>query len=195
MGNVLIEWNPEHLYRRLIPNEQERSGFLTTVCTPDWNLQQDLGRTWAEAISELTAMHPDKADLIKAYSDSWHEMVPGEISGSVEILEDLISANVPLYAITNFSSEKFAEAQDRFPFLKTSFRDVVVSADERLVKPDPRIYQVLLDRNGLDPSACIFIDDSEANVEAARQVGMTAHHFTNADTLRCDLARLGIISV
>ncbi|MEM5581223.1 MULTISPECIES: HAD family phosphatase [unclassified Roseibium] len=193
IGNVLIEWNPEHLYRRLIPDAAERSSFLETVCTAEWNLEQDLGRPWPEAVAQLVRRHPDRADLIEAYYTRWHDMVPGEIPGTPALLAALKESGLPLYAITNFSAEKFAEAQDRFPFLKTSFLDIVVSGDEKLAKPDPRLYQVLFQRNALDPRACLFIDDSPANVEAARRLGMTAHHFKGADGLRGDLEQLRLL--
>lgn len=193
IGNVLIEWNPEYLYRSLIPDDEERRNFLATVCTMDWNVQQDLGRTWDEAVITLSAQHPDKAELIEAYSSRWHDMVPGEVPGTRALLESLQLKNIPLYAITNFSSEKFVETQERFPFLKTAFIDIVVSAEERLIKPDRRIYEVLLKRNKLEAAQCLFIDDSEANVDAARKVGMTAHHFSGAPALEADLAALGLI--
>lgn len=193
IGNVLIDWNPEYLYSRLIPDETERRTFLETVCTADWNLQQDLGRPWPEAVALLTEQFPEKATLIAAYYKRWHDMVPGEIPGTPALLAALKSAGTPLYAITNFSGEKFAEAQDRFPFLKTSFLDIVVSGDERLAKPDPRIYEILFERNGLDPAACLFIDDSAANVAAARELGMTAHHFNEAEDLRQELVALGFL--
>lgn len=193
IGNVLIEWNPDYLYRKLIPDDEERRVFLDTVCSMDWNLQQDLGRPWSEAVRTLVNQHPDKADLITAYSDRWHDMVPDVVSGTPEILSELKQQDTPLYAITNFSSEKFLEAQARFPFLKTSFQDIVVSADEKLIKPDPEIYKVLLDRNALAAEKCIFIDDSERNVEAARTLGMHAHHFTNAADLRNELAYLKLL--
>lgn len=191
IGNVLIEWDPENLYRNLIPDTQERHYFLSEVCTMDWNLQQDLGRSWEDATRELAAIHPDRKDLIAAYSKRWHEMVPGEMPGSVAILNDLQAAAVPLYAITNFSTEKFDETKVRFPFLASSFRDIVVSAEERLLKPDRRIFETLLNRNDLEASTCVFIDDSIGNVEGARAAGLEAIHFTGADRLREDLAGFG----
>jgi 2-haloacid dehalogenase len=194
IGNVLIEWNPENLYRKLIPNDDERHEFLTTVCTPDWNVQQDLGRTWTEAVEVLSREFPEKTALIRAYADRWNEMVPGPVPGTEVLLSELKSNKTPLYAITNFSSEKFVEAQDRFPFLKTSFLDIVVSAEERMLKPDVRIYQILIDRNDLTPERCLFIDDSLPNVETARQLGMTAHHFENAAGLERELAALNLIT-
>lgn len=191
IGNVLIEWDPENLYSKLIPDPVERHRFLNEICTMDWNLQQDLGRSWEEAIDELTAIYPEHKDLIAAYSERWHEMVPGEVPGSVAILDELKIAGVPLYAITNFSSEKFTEAKSRFPFLASSFRDTVVSAEERLLKPDRRIFEALLTRNNLEAGACVFIDDSVKNVEGAREAGLEAVHFTGADKLRADLAEFG----
>ncbi|WP_439548008.1 HAD family hydrolase [Falsiroseomonas sp.] len=191
VGNVLIEWDPEHLYRKLIPDAAGRADFLARICTMEWNLEQDRGRRWAAAVAERTSLFPDQAPLIAAYSDRWHEMVPGEVPGSVAILERLREAGVPLYAITNFSSEKFAEAQARFPFL-TRFIDVVVSAEEGLLKPDPAIYRRLLDRNGLAASDCLFIDDSEKNVIGARAVGMRAHHFRDAAGLAAALRAEGL---
>jgi len=194
IGNVLIEWNPEHLYSRLIADETDRHLFLQTICTAEWNLQQDLGRPWPEAVAMLVRQFPDKADLIEAYYKDWHDMVPGEVPGTSTLLAALKATGTPLYAITNFSSEKFGETQDRFPFLKTSFRDIVVSGDERLAKPDPQIYRVLFERNGLDPATCLFIDDSAQNVAAARQLGMTAHHFKDAEGLRRDLIALKLLA-
>ncbi|PVB60254.1 HAD family phosphatase [Labrenzia sp. 011] len=195
IGNVLIEWNPEHLYRKLIPDDLERARFLETVCSAAWNEQQDLGRSWSEAVELLTRQHPEKAALIAAYDVRWHEMVPGEIPGTVEILTRLKAQGVPLYAITNFSTGKFAEARRRFPFLETGFEDVVISGEEKLIKPDPRIYAVLFERNGLEAKTCLFIDDSLPNVEAAREAGMRAHHFRGAEGLRSELADLGLLAM
>jgi len=192
IGNVLIHWNPNFLYRKLIPDDAERDHFLTNICSMAWNIEQDRGRSWAEAIDVLSAEHPEKQELIAAYSERWEEMVPGEIPGTVKLLTTLKEADVPLYAITNFSSEKFSQTRDRFSFLADSFIDTVVSADAGLLKPDPRIYALLLDRNGLDPSQCVFIDDSAPNVEGARNSGMSAIHFTDPGALCLELRKLGL---
>ncbi|WP_372617825.1 HAD family hydrolase [Falsiroseomonas sp.] len=192
VGNVLIRWDPRHLYRRLFEAEAEMERFLAEVCTDAWNIEQDRGRTWAEAIAERVALFPQHDALIRAYSERWQEMVPGEVEGTAAILDSLRAAGVPLYAITNFSAEKFAESAVRFPLLR-GFRDVVVSAHERLIKPDPAIYRVLLERNGLDAARCLFVDDSEKNVRGAEAVGMRAHHFRDAPTLAAELARLGLL--
>lgn len=191
VGNVLIRWDPRFLYRKLFDDTAAMERFLAEVCNDAWNLEQDRGRTWAEAIAERVLLFPQHEALIRAYSERWHDMVPGEVEGSVAILERLRDAGVPLYAITNFSTEKFAEAQHRFPFLRR-FRDVVVSGEERLLKPDPAIYRVLLDRNGLEAARCLFIDDSEKNVRGAEAVGMRAHHFRDAAGLAAELRARGL---
>jgi 2-haloacid dehalogenase len=192
VGNVLIRWDPRFLYRKLLPDAAAVEDFLARICPPEWNLEQDRGRSWDAAIAERVAIFPEHAALIRAFSERWHEMVPGEVLGSVAILEELRGRGVPLYAITNFSAEKWAEALPRFPFLGR-FRDTVVSAHERLLKPDAAIYQVLLERNKLAAADCLFIDDSLANARGAEAVGMRAHHFTDAATLRADLRRLGLL--
>jgi 2-haloacid dehalogenase len=192
VGNVLIRWDPRFLYRRLFEVEAEMERFLAEICTNDWNLEQDRGRLWAEAIAERIALFPQQEAMIRAYSERWQEMVPGEVEGMPEVVEALRAAGVPLYAITNFSAEKFAEARERFAILR-GFRDVVVSAHERLLKPDPAIYRILLDRNGLDAARCLFVDDSEKNVRGAEAAGMRAHHFRDAAGLATELARHALL--
>lgn len=191
VGNVLIRWDPRFLYRKLFAEEAAMERFLAEVCTEAWNLEQDRGRSWAEAVAERVALFPGQAALIRAYAERWQEMVPGPVEGTPELLAGLHAAGVPLYAITNFSAEKYAETRARFPFLGL-FRDVVVSAHERLVKPDPEIYRVLLARNRLEAGRCLFIDDSERNVRGAEAVGMRAHHFRDAAGLARALAALGL---
>jgi 2-haloacid dehalogenase len=192
VGNVLIRWDPRFLYRKLLPDEAAVEDFLTRICPPAWNLEQDRGRTWESAIAERVAVFPAHAALIRAFSERWHEMVPGEVEGSLGILEGLRARGVPLYAITNFSAEKWAEALARFPFLG-GFRDTVVSAHEGLLKPEAAIYERLLERNGLAAADCLFIDDSLANARGAEAVGMRAHHFRDAAGLRAELVALGLL--
>ncbi|MHB2166613.1 HAD family hydrolase [Alsobacter sp. R-9] len=190
IGNVLLDWDPRHLYRKVFDDHDRMEWFLSTVCTPAWNIEQDRGRTFAEAVAHLVAQHPDLEPEIRAFDERWPETVSGVIDGSRDILERLRSEKVPDYAITNFSAEKFAHARVLWPFLD-GFRDVVVSGEHRMLKPDPAIYHLLLDRNGLAAGDCVFIDDSPKNVEGARAVGMHALHFTTPEQLRRDLAGLG----
>ena len=192
VGNVLIQWDIRRLYRQLLPDDAEIDGFLREVDWFAWNLELDRGGRWDERVEELSARHPHRRALIEACHHRWHDAVAGEITGSVEILEALKMAGAPLYAITNFSAEKFSECQVRFTFLANSFRDVVVSAAENLVKPDQAIYRLCLERNRLTANDCVFIDDSPANVATANDLGIDGVLFTDPDTLRRDLGERGL---
>lgn len=192
VGGVLIDWNPRYLYRRLLPDEAAVERFLAEVCTPDWNLELDRGGSWTEAVARLSARFPEHTELIAAFHERWQETVAGAIEDTVALLRCLRDRRLPLYALTNFSTEKFRETRERFRFFEW-FDGIVVSADERLVKPDPRIYRVLLDRYRLDARATVYIDDLPANVDAARALGMTGLHFAGPARLRGDLARLGLL--
>jgi HAD superfamily hydrolase (TIGR01509 family) len=192
IGNVLIEWDPRHLYRRIFATPDETEHFLATVCTSAWNLEIDRGKPFAEAVEELAVRHPQHEPAIRAFDERWNEMVPGLVPGTLALMERLEERGAPLYAITNFSAEKFAEARLRFPFFDR-FRGVIVSAHERLVKPHRAIFELLLSRYGLKAEECLFIDDSAANVVGARAVGMAAHHFKGAADLERELTEYQLI--
>jgi 2-haloacid dehalogenase len=191
VGNVLIRWDPRNLYRKLIADEAEREDFLARICSPEWNLEMDRGRAFAEGVAERVALFPQHEALIRAFDERWLETLDGAVEEAVAILEELRAAGVKTYAITNFSREKFALTRTRYPFLD-SFEGIIVSAHEQLLKPDPRIYALLCERHGLAPADCIFIDDSLANVEGARAFGMQGHHFKTAAELRADLRQQGL---
>jgi len=193
LGGVLIDWDPRYLYRRLLASEEEVERFLGTVCTPEWNRAQDAGRSWAEAVDTLAARHPDQAGLIAAYRDRWPEMIAGPFEETVRVLADLRAAGVALYALTNWSAETFPVAQRRFDFLGW-FEGTVVSGQEQLVKPDPRLYRLLAQRHGLDLRHSVFIDDTPANVVAARELGMLGLDFVDAERLRADLTAHGLLA-
>ncbi len=192
LGMVLIAWDPRLLYRKIFNDEAKVEWFLMNICNHDWNLEQDRGRNFADAVKILSAQHPDYAEEIAAYDKRWHETIPGAISGSVDILEALHKQGTPLYAITNWNQDKFRETRLRFPFLNL-FRDIVVSGDEKLIKPDPAIYELSLKRNGLKASESLFIDDSLKNVKGAEAVGMKAHHFTTPEKLKAELKGLKLL--
>ncbi len=194
-GGVLFDWNPRHLYRKLFgADEAGMERFLAEVATPEWNLAQDAGRPWREAVDLLVAAHPGQADLIRAFHLRWEETLVGLIDGSLAVLTELKDAGTKLYGLTNWSQETFPIARARYPWLAW-FDGIVVSGEEKLVKPDPRLFQVLLDRYRLDPARLAYIDDSLANVEAAAKLGMHAIHFTDAASLRADLVRLDLLPV
>jgi 2-haloacid dehalogenase len=192
LGNVLLRWDPRFLYRKLFTDEARMEWFLAHVCSPEWNLEQDRGRSFAEAVNETSKHYPDYAGEIAAFDLRWHETLSGPIEGTVEIIDELESAGTHLYAITNWNSEKFRETRQRYPILER-FRDIVVSGDEGMVKPDPAIFQLFLKRNGLPAAECLFIDDNAHNVAGAEAVGMRAHHFTTPEILRQRLVTMGLL--
>ena len=191
LGGVLIDWDPRHLYRKMFADTAAMEDFLATVCTAEWNLQQDAGRSWAEATALLKARHPDQAAMIDAFHQRWPEMMAGAIDGTLAILTALHEAGTPLYALTNWSHETFPFALERFAFLGW-FRGIVVSGQERLVKPDPQIYRILVERYGLSADTLVYIDDNPRNAAAATALGMHGIHFTDPVALRDELAGLGL---
>jgi len=192
LGGVLIDWDPRHLYRKLLADEAAVEEFLATVCTPEWNAEQDRGRPFAEGVAELVERHPAHAAAIVAYHERWMEMLGGEIPGTVAVLAELRAAGVPLYALSNWSAETFRLTRGRFPFLEW-FDGLVVSGEEGVTKPDRRIFELLIERFGLVAAATLFVDDSAANVIAARDLGLDAVRFRGAGGLRRDLAARGLL--
>jgi len=191
IGKVLIHYDPDIPFSRLIPDEAERKWFFENVCTHDWNIEQDRGRTWADAEALLIEVHPDREEHIRAFRKHWHEMVSHAYDDSVAIMEGLIADGQDVTMLTNFASDTFREAQVRFPFL-TKPRGVTVSGDVGLIKPDIAIYETHTKSFDLNPAATIFIDDSAPNVEGAKAAGWDAVLFTGADKLRADLAARGV---
>ncbi|GAA1670839.1 HAD family phosphatase [Kribbella yunnanensis] len=191
IGGVLLDWSPDYLYADLIPDEQQRTHFLTNVATRTWNAQQDAGRTWAEAVAELAGQHPEHAEWIEAYDTGWLKMVKGVYEDTAELLTEIRALGLPTYALTNFSHEKWEVAQEAFPIL-TTFDGEVVSGTEQTVKPGEKIYRILLERYKLDPARTFYTDDMQHNVEGARAVGMISERFTGAADLRVHLRNLGL---
>jgi 2-haloacid dehalogenase len=193
LGGVLLQWDPRHLYRKLFDgDEQAMETFLADVCTVEWNERQDAGRTFADAVAELLPAHADKLPLIEAFGLRFGEMIPGPIHGSVDILRELKRRSVPLYALTNWSSETFPPQRARFDFL-SAFDGIVVSGDEGVIKPDPRIFAILLERYRIRPEEAVFIDDNPANAAAASRLGLHGIHFQSPELLRRELGKLGLI--
>ena len=192
LGGVLIDWNPRYLYRQIFADAAAIEEFLGAVCTQAWNEEQDLGRPFAEGVRLLAAQHPHRAAEIRAYDERWHEMLKGPIADSVALLGELRERGAALYALTNWSAEKFPIARARFSFLEW-FNGIVVSGEVRLKKPDPRIFDLAIRRFRLDPAATLFVDDGAHNVAAAARLGFHAHHFTEAAGLRRALVGHGLL--
>lgn len=191
LGGVFIDWNPMYLFRKLFPTEEEALWFHQNVCTREWNLEFDAGDIYAEGVARLISRFPKYWREIKAYDERWPETFGPFFDGTIAIHDELIAAELPTFAITNFSWEKWMTRLDVWPFLE-KFDGVVVSGLERFVKPDPRIFRVFCERYGLAPESCVFIDDNEPNVVSARAFGMSAIHFTSPAALRAELISYGL---
>ena len=190
---VLIDWDPRYLYRPIFGDDvAAMEDFLARVCPPDWNRQMDAGVPFADAVAQRQREFPEHADLIALWQDGWPQMLRDALPDTVAILAELRNRGHRLVALTNWSAETFPIARERFAFLGW-FEDIVVSGDERLAKPDPRIFRLTLERNGLEPAGTVFIDDLPANIQAATALGLDAVHFQGAHGLRADLERRGLL--
>ena len=193
LGGVLVDWNPRSLYRKLLSTEEQVEWFLAHVCTMDWNERQDEGRTIAEAETELLQRFPEYTDQIRAFYGRFPEMFGGAIEETVAVLEELHQRGTPLFALTNWSAEKFPWARQAFPFFGR-FRQIVVSGEVGLKKPDPRIFELLIERTKVQPHRTLYIDDRLDNTETARSLGFSTHHFQSPPALKEHLLTLGFLS-
>ena len=193
LGGVLIDWNPDYVFRHIYPDPVERKWFFDHICTSEWNLQQDAGRPLQEATEEKVAEFPKYEAQIRAFYGRWEEMLGNAIESTVDVLQQVRDADhLRVYALTNWSHETFPVALERFEFLQW-FEGIVVSGDEKTVKPHREIYDILLDRYDISASEAVFIDDNAANVAGAQQAGLSALRYTDTETLITDLQGLGVI--
>ncbi len=191
LGGVLIDWDPRYLYRQLFDDPGEMTEFLGRICTSDWHRAHDLGVDTTQSCQELAREHPRYADMIMAWAHRGEEMIRGQIDGTVEILAEVRSAGLPVFALSNMEPDRYVLRRDRFAFLNW-FDGAVISGIEGVAKPDPKIFEILLERHKLDPRRTAFIDDSPGNVTAARDMGLTALRFVSPADLRRDLRGLGL---
>ena len=193
LGKVVVEWEPARLYERLIPDDDERAHFLSTVCTWDWHCKHDQGSTMAQNASALIARFPDKEHLIRAWSSHWLDMFVGYVVGVPQLIYRLQARGVPLFALTNFPGDKWSETRNAYGVLQV-FEDVIVSGHHKITKPNREIYEIALERMGW-PNAndVFFVDDRLENVEAARAIGMQAHQFKTADDLEVAMKSAGLL--
>ena len=192
VGNVLYRWEPRSLYRRLIGNDRALDAFMSDVVTMEWHHQHDMGRDFADTSAELSALYPEHRELIALWGPRFNDSLT-DMEGMRSIVERLDARGIPLFGITNFSHEFWPPFRAREAGLFDRFRDIVVSGDEKMAKPDPAIYQLALTRFGLSAGQTIFIDDREDNIDAARSEGMAGHLFTSAAALEADLTARGLL--
>lgn len=192
-GNVLLEWNPRLVYRRYFPNDDEgMEKFLHEVSFMDWNAQQDKGRTFAEGVAELSKQFPHYADLIQAYHDNWEHSIGHYFEGTIEIMRKLKKAGYPLYGLSNWSAETFPIAQQKYDFFDL-LDDRVISGEVGMIKPEPEIFALLLEKIGRPAHECLFIDDAIANIEQAQKLGFATIQFQSSDQLAEELHKLHIL--
>jgi 2-haloacid dehalogenase len=193
LGNVLIDWNPKYVFDKLFEDEERKKYFFENICTMEWNEAQDAGRSIKEATEELVAKYPDWKEYIEAYYNQWKEMLGGPIHDTVEIFKELKqSGRYKLYALTNWSAELFPYALEMYEFLHW-FDGRVVSGEEKMRKPYPEFYHVLLKRFDVKPEEALFIDDSLRNIKAAAELGIETIRFIAPDQLKNDLIKKNIL--
>ena len=193
LGNVLVDWNPMHVYKDYFDSEEKRNYFFENICTADWNELQDEGRSIVEATQELVKKFPEWEQPIRDYYGRWTEMLKGPIPGTVEIFRQLKeSGKYKIYALTNWQAGLFDIALVRYNFMHW-FDGRVVSGEEKMRKPYPQFYQRLLDRYDVSPNEALFIDDSIRNVKGAEALGIMTIHFQNPEQLKEELRKKGIL--
>lgn len=193
VGNVLYGWDPDSFLRRQLPDDRARLRFIEDVGLWEWHDRLDGGREFRDAADELSGKFPEYAHLIEAWGDRFGETITDPVPGVHEIVRTLDSLGVPLFAITNFSADFWPPFHDRERAFFSRFRDIVVSGNVKLLKPDPAIYFLALDHFGLKPGDALFVDDRQINVDGAEAVGMAAHLFTGATGLRDRLEAEGLL--
>lgn len=188
-GGVLLDWNPRYLYKSYFNNDEEMEHFLADICNGEWNIKQDAGRPFAEAVKELQAKYPEYAEAIQMYDDDWEKMLKCELPESIDLLKELKSMGYGIYGLTNWSAEKIGYAFANYSFFSL-FDGIVVSGVEKVVKPDRKIYEILLERYSLKPGECVFIDDNQDNVDMAKVLGINAIRFDNIGNVKEHLETL-----
>jgi 2-haloacid dehalogenase len=192
LGGVLVDWSPLYVYDNYFEKEADKNFFFGHICTSDWNEEQDGGRSIQEATELLIGQYPEWEKAIRDFYGRWHEMMRGEISETVSLLEKIKQSGLyQLYALTNWSAETFPAARERFQFLQW-FDGILVSGEEKTRKPFPEFYLKLIDKYKIDITSAIFIDDNLRNVKAAQSLGIQSLHFTKPETLQKELLALNI---
>jgi len=194
LGAVLVDWNPRYLYQKIFATPEETEHFLANICTADWNEEQDAGRSLADGTELLVTRHPEYEAQIRAFYGRWREMLAGPIPGTVQILQQLKESGLfKLYALTNWSNETFPIALMEYQWLQW-FDGIVVSGKEKIRKPQPDFYQLLLDRYAVNKSSTIFIDDNARNVKAAEEFGIESILFQSPEQLLTELSQRGLLN-
>lgn len=192
-GNVLLEWDPRHVYRRYFPDDEEAmERFLHEVNFMEWNALQDKGRSFAEGVAVLSKQFPHYSELIQAYHDNWQDSIGHHFEGTVDIMKRLKQAGYPLYGLSNWSAETFPIARKKYDFFHL-LDDAVISGEVGLIKPEPEIFELVLKKIGKPAHECLFIDDALANIQQAQKMGFVTVHFQSPKHLEQELLSLGVL--
>ena len=188
-GGVLLDWNPRYFYREIFKDDEKLEYFIKNIITPTWNAQMDRGRTFAECMKELSDLNPDFSNEINQYRSGWEKMLKGEIACGLKVFNAVLnSGKFKIYGLTNWSAETFPYAYNKYTFLQ-KFEGIVVSGEEKMVKPEKGIYLTLLERYNLKPEETFFIDDNINNVEVAMSRGIHSLQFTGTDDNLAQIAK------
>ncbi|HEV7333460.1 MAG TPA: HAD family phosphatase [Flavisolibacter sp.] len=192
LGNVLVRWDPDNLYKKIFAREEERNNFLQNICTMEWHTLQDAGRSPQEGTDALVKQYPHYEEAIRAFYTRWEEMFNGPIEGTVQILKEVKEKGYKVYALSNWNAELYQRTVNDFPFLNW-FDGKIISSEEKMKKPDENIYHLLFERFAVDPARAVFIDDNVANIATAERLGLSSILFTTPEALRKSLQTLNII--
>lgn len=191
-GGVVMDWDPRYFFREYFNDDEKMEWFLANITTNDWNVEQDRGRSLVEGTNLLVAQHPEWEKEIRAYYGNWPKMLRSDIPENVTVLRKLAKTDHDLYGLTNWSGETFPYALDNYDFFQLFEGKIVVSGDEKLIKPDPEIWKVLLDRYQLNAEESVFIDDNAKNIETAFEMGFKTVHIQPHTDLELELQNLGV---
>jgi len=188
-GGVLLDWNPHYLFDPYFGDSRKAQWFIDNICTPEWNSSLDAGKPFVQGVRELTAAHPEWEKEIRLYHTGWIKMMGGQIEGMYELVGKLKGKGYHIYGLTNWSAETFALVRHEYPVLAL-MEGIVVSGEEKVIKPSPEIYRTLLTRYCLEPSESVFIDDNSNNVKGAEAVGIKGIQMVSRMKLEDDLEKI-----
>ena len=191
-GGVVMDWNPRYFFKDYFNDDEKMEFFLKNIAEDEWNAEQDRGRSLAEGTEIQVAKFPDWEKELRAYYDNWTTMLKSDIPKNVEVLKKLEHSNYELFGLTNWSAETFPYALENYDFFKIFDGKIVVSGTEKVIKPDPKIWEVLLERYGLKSEESVFIDDNLKNIKVAKSLGFITVHITSETDLEKELKDLGL---
>lgn len=188
-GGVLVDWNPHHLYDTYFGDKDSADWFLSNICTMDWNMQMDAGKPFEQGVAEKIAQYPQWEKEIRLYWERWIDMMGDTIPNMYDWILQLKQQGYAIYGLTNWSTETFIQVKDKYSIFQL-MDGIVMSGEERVTKPDAKIYHILLNRYQLAPEECVFFDDNLNNVIAAQNIGIHAVQFQSTEQAKRELSKV-----